>query len=41
MHDLEGGQTNRDAEVLEESFKNTGAVVMGKCMFTFGEKVLE
>ena len=36
-HGLAGGQTNRDAEVLEESFKTTGAVVMGRPMFNLGE----
>jgi dihydrofolate reductase len=37
-HGLAGGETNRDAEVLEESFKNTGAVVMGRRMFNLGER---
>jgi dihydrofolate reductase len=38
LHDLAGGTTNRDAEVLDESFKNTGTVVMGRRMFNFGER---
>ncbi|MGQ0811695.1 MAG: dihydrofolate reductase family protein, partial [Nitrospiraceae bacterium] len=38
LHGLEGGKTNRDAEVLEESFKNVGAIVMGRRMFIQGEK---
>jgi dihydrofolate reductase len=32
-HGLTGGNTDTDAEVLEESFKNTGAVVVGRRMF--------
>jgi dihydrofolate reductase len=32
-HGLTGGKTDTDAEVLEESFKNTGAVVVGSRMF--------
>jgi dihydrofolate reductase len=38
LHGLAGGTTNRDAEVLDESFKNTGTVVMGRRMFNFGER---
>jgi dihydrofolate reductase len=38
LHGLVGGKTNRDAEILDESFKNTGAVVMGRRMFNNGEK---
>ena len=37
-HGLAGGAANRDAEVLDESFKNTGAVVMGRRMFNLGER---
>jgi dihydrofolate reductase len=37
-HGLAGGKTNRDAEVLEEAFKNVGAFVMGRRMFNHGEK---
>jgi len=37
-HGLAGGKTNRDAEVLDEAFKNSGAVVMGKRMFDLGER---
>lgn len=32
-HGLEGGTTNADAEVVEESLTNTGAVLMGRRMF--------
>src|SRR5687768_14765990 len=32
-HGLEGGETNQDSEVLEESTRNTGAVVVGRRMF--------
>jgi dihydrofolate reductase len=32
-HGLEGGKIDTDAEVLDESFKNTGAVVVGRRMF--------
>lgn len=32
-HGLAGGETNRDAEILEESLKTTGAIVLGKRMF--------
>jgi dihydrofolate reductase len=34
-HGLTGGKSDTDAEVLEESFKNTGAVVVGRRMFDF------
>lgn len=37
-HSLAGGQTNRDAEVLEEAFKNIGAIVMGRRMFDIAEQ---
>jgi dihydrofolate reductase len=37
-HGLAGGKSNRDAEVLEEAFRNVGAVVMGRRMFNHGEK---
>jgi dihydrofolate reductase len=36
-HGLAGGATDMDAEVLDEAFKNVGAVVMGKRMFDHGE----
>ncbi len=36
-HGREGGQANRDSEVLEEAFRNTGAVLMGRRMFDFAE----
>jgi dihydrofolate reductase len=32
-HGFEGGKTDTDAEVLDESFRNTGAVVVGRRMF--------
>jgi dihydrofolate reductase len=35
-HGMEGGETNADSEVLEESVANTGAVVMGRRMFSGG-----
>lgn len=34
---IAGGRTNRDAEVVEESFANVGATVMGRRMFDEGE----
>jgi len=36
-HGLSGGETNGDAEVVEESLRATGAVVMGRRMFSGGE----
>lgn len=36
-HGLAGGKADRDAEVIYESFKATGAVVMGRRMFDVGE----
>ena len=35
-HGLEGGATNVDAEVLEQSISNAGAVLMGRGMFGGG-----
>jgi hypothetical protein len=32
-HGIAGGRTDTDAEVLDEAFENTGAVVVGKRMF--------
>jgi dihydrofolate reductase len=32
-HGLEGGETNQDSEVLEESIRNTGAHIVGRRMF--------
>jgi dihydrofolate reductase len=32
-HGIAGGRTDTDAEVLDEAFENTGAVVIGKRMF--------
>lgn len=37
-HSLAGGETNRDAEVLDEAFRNVGAVIMGRRMFDTGEE---
>jgi dihydrofolate reductase len=37
-HGLAGGKSNRDAEVLDEAFRNVGAFVMGRRMFNHGEK---
>lgn len=37
-HGLAGGQTNRDSEILEEAFKNVGAVVIGRRMFNLAEE---
>jgi dihydrofolate reductase len=36
-HGLEGGETNADSDVIEESLRVTGAVVMGRRMFSGGE----
>jgi dihydrofolate reductase len=36
-HGLEGGEANADSEVIEESLGATGAVVMGRKMFSGGE----
>ena len=35
-HGMEGGETNPDSEVLEESVSATGAIVMGRRMFSGG-----
>jgi dihydrofolate reductase len=32
-HGLEGGKSNPDAEVLDEAFRNVGAIVLGKRMY--------
>jgi dihydrofolate reductase len=32
-HGLEGGESNHDAEVLDEAFRNVGAIVLGKRMY--------
>lgn len=37
-HGREGGTKDADADVLEEAFANTGAVVMGRRMFDIAEK---
>jgi dihydrofolate reductase len=36
-HGLEGGENNRDSEMLDESISGTGAVIMGRRMFSGGE----
>jgi dihydrofolate reductase len=36
-HGLEGGETGMDSDVLEESMAGSGAVVMGRLMFSGGE----
>ena len=36
-HNLEGGESNADAELLDELFANLGAVIMGRTMFECGE----
>jgi dihydrofolate reductase len=36
-HGRTGGTENRDAEILEESFAGTGAIVMGRRMFGGGD----
>ena len=40
-HGLEGGEKNADSEVIEESISATGAVVMGRRMFSGGEGAWE
>lgn len=35
-HGLEGGRTGIESDILEESFKNTGAALMGRYMFDLG-----
>jgi dihydrofolate reductase len=36
-HGLEGGEKNADSDLIEESLRATGAVVMGRKMFSGGE----
>ena len=36
-HGLAGGQTNRDAELLDEAFRSTGASIVGRRMFDNAE----
>ena len=38
VHNLEGGESNADADAIDEVFANLGAVVMGKTMFVTGEQ---
>jgi dihydrofolate reductase len=37
-HNLSGGEAGRDSELLEESFKNAGAVLVGRRMFDNAEE---
>ncbi len=37
-HGLDGGTSDVDAEVLDEAFRNVGALVMGRRMFDLGEQ---
>jgi dihydrofolate reductase len=37
QHELSGGETNVDNDVVEEALANTGATVMGRHMFSGGE----
>ena len=37
-HGLAGGQTNRDAELLDEALRNTGASIVGRRMFDNAEE---
>lgn len=37
-HGLEGGESSRDAEILEETFSNVGAAILGRRMFDEGEE---
>jgi dihydrofolate reductase len=37
QHGISGGTTNPDSEILEESMGRTGAIVMGRKMFSGGE----
>jgi dihydrofolate reductase len=36
-HGLPGGETNKDAEIVDEAFKNAGAVLIGRRMFDEAE----
>jgi hypothetical protein len=36
-HGIAGGKTDTDAEILDESFKTTRAILMGRRMFDLGE----
>jgi dihydrofolate reductase len=40
-HGLEGGEKNADSDVIEESLRATGAVVMGRKMFSGAEGLWE
>jgi len=37
-HGMAGGKSDTDSEVIEEAFKNTGSVLMGRRMFDVGER---
>jgi dihydrofolate reductase len=36
-HGREGGEANRDSEIMEETIRSTGATLMGRKMFSGGE----
>jgi dihydrofolate reductase len=40
-HGLEGGEKNADSDIIDESLRATGAVVMGRKMFSGGEGLWE
>jgi len=37
-HDMNGGETNADADAIDEVFADVGAVIMGRMMFVTGEE---
>lgn len=37
-HGYEGGESNRDSEILAESFETTGAIVIGRAMYNLAEE---
>ncbi|MGH2691525.1 MAG: dihydrofolate reductase family protein [Actinomycetota bacterium] len=37
MHGLEGGEESTDAEVLDEAFRNVGALILGRRMFDLAD----
>ncbi len=39
IHNMEGGDANRDSDLLAEAFANTGAVLMGRNMFDYAVEV--
>jgi dihydrofolate reductase len=38
LHGLQGGESNEDADIIEEAFGDNRAVVMGRRMFEVGER---